>query len=129
MMHVIQVVLQLFVALGLLNVWLLRYNQPTPYRGGNAKTMREEFAAYGLPPAAMYVVGGLKVAAALCLIVGIWLPVLVFPAALVVALLMVGALMMHVRIHDALMKSVPAVSLLVLCAVICILAHKTLPAA
>jgi uncharacterized membrane protein YphA (DoxX/SURF4 family) len=117
-MHTTQVILQCVVALGLLNVWLLRAGQSTPYRGGNAKTMRQEFEAYGLPPFAMYIVGTLKVGAALCLIAGIWFPSLVFPAALLIAILMVGALAMHVKIHDTARKSVPAVVLLLICVVI-----------
>jgi uncharacterized membrane protein YphA (DoxX/SURF4 family) len=123
-MHTIQVVLQCAVALGLLNVWLLRANQSTPYRGDNAQNMREEFAAYGLPPLAMYTVGVLKVGAALCFIAGVWLPVLVFPAALLVAVLMVGALAMHVKIHDPARKSLPALVLLLLCVVIMFLSRR-----
>jgi hypothetical protein len=41
------IVLQLIVVLSILNVWLLRPVQATPFRGGQAKTLREEFAAYG----------------------------------------------------------------------------------
>jgi len=86
--------------------------------------MRQEFAAYGLPPLAMYVVGALKVGAALCLIAGIWFPFLVVPAALLVAVLMVGALLMHVKIHDPAKKSTPAVALLLVCLVIAFLARR-----
>jgi uncharacterized membrane protein YphA (DoxX/SURF4 family) len=123
-MHTTQITLQCVVALGLLNVWLLRANQSTPYRGGNARTIREEFAAYGLPPFAMYLVGTLKVGAALCLIAGIWWPSLVFPAALLTAGLMTGALAMHVKIHDPVRKSVPAAILLLVSVVICFLARR-----
>ena len=112
------------MAIGLLNVWLLRANQRTQYRGGNAQTMREEFAAYGLPPLAMYLVGTLKVGAALCLIAGIWWSSLVFPAALLIAILMVGALAMHVKIHDPFQKSLPAVVLLLISVVICFLDRR-----
>ena len=123
-MHTVQVILQCVVALGLLNVWLLRANQSTPYRGGGARTLREEFAAYGLPPFAMYVVGTLKVGAALCLIAGIWWRSLVCPAALLISLLMVGALVMHVKIHDPARKSAPALVLLLMCAAICFLDRR-----
>jgi uncharacterized membrane protein YphA (DoxX/SURF4 family) len=123
-MRTTQIILQCALAIGLLNVWLLRANQITPYRGGNAQTMREEFAAYGLPPLAMYLVGTLKVGAALCLIAGVWWPPLVFPAALLIAILMVGALAMHVKIHDPIQKSVPAVVLLLISVVICFLDRR-----
>ncbi len=54
-------VLQIVLALGLLNVWLLRTGKATAYRGGAAKNLKEEFATYGLPPFMYYLVGGLKI--------------------------------------------------------------------
>ncbi len=49
-------IIQCLVALGLLNVWLLRFNRKTPYRdrGGSTASMREEFAAYGMPEGARF---------------------------------------------------------------------------
>lgn len=111
-------VFQVLVALGLLNVWLLRFNQSTPYRGAGARSMPQEFAAYGLPPWSTYLVGALKIGAAVCLIAGLWMPVLVLPAALLVSILMLGALAMHLKVHDPWKKSTPALSILILCAVI-----------
>lgn len=112
------VVLQIAAALGLLNVWLLRANRSTAYRGGSARNMREEFAAYGLPAWMVGVIGALKVGAAVALIAGIWYHALVLPAALLICALMVGALAMHVRIHDPLRKSAPAAGMLALAALI-----------
>ena len=109
------VVLQVVAALGLLNVWLLRFNQRTAYRGGSAGSMREEFAAYGLPVWFAYVIGTLKIGAALALLGGIWLPRLVLPAAALVCVLMLGALAMHIKIRDPLTKSLPALGMLALC--------------
>jgi uncharacterized membrane protein YphA (DoxX/SURF4 family) len=108
-------VLQIAAALGLLNVWLLRFNQRTAYRGGSAGSMREEFATYGLPAWFAYLIGILKVGSAIALIVGIWIPVLVLPAAGLIGVLMLGALSMHIKIHDPLKKSLPALGMLVLC--------------
>ena len=82
--------------------------------------MREEFAAYGLPEWFRYVIGTLKVGSALCLIAGLWLPFLVFPSALLIAILMLGALAMHLKIRDPLKKSVPALVMLALTIVICL---------
>lgn len=110
--------LQITAALGLLNVWLLRFNQRTAYRGGSAGSMREEFATYGLPAWFAYVIGILKVGSAIALIVGIWVPVLVLPAAGLISVLMLGALSMHIKIHDPLKKSLPALAMLALCLVI-----------
>ena len=36
----------------------------TAYRGGASQTLKEEFAAYGLPSYAFYLVGALKITAA-----------------------------------------------------------------
>jgi len=115
-------VLQLVVGLGLLNVWLVRPKSPTAYRGGSAQSLREEFAVYGLPDAVFLTVGALKVSAAVVLIAGVWLPLPVQVAAGVVAVLMVGALLMHVKVRDPLVRAVPAALMLVLSAGIVALA-------
>jgi hypothetical protein len=122
-MHILLAVLQIIVAAVLLAVWLLRPNQPTEYRGGDAKTMKEEFAVYGLPEWMMYLIGTLKVLAAVALLVGIGVHALIFPAAVVIAVLMIGAIAMHVKVHDPLKKSIPAMGLLTLSACISILAR------
>ena len=109
---------QITVGCGLLNVWLLRFNKTTAYRGGTAGNMLEEFAAYGLPAWSCYLVGFLKVASAFALLAGLVYPLLVLPAAVVVAVLMAGAVAMHVKVGDPFKKSVPALSVLVLCAII-----------
>lgn len=106
-------VLQVVIALGILNVWLLRWDKPTPYRGGAAKNLQEEFAAYGLPVWFMWVVGGLKVALALALLASFWRPELLRPAAIGMAALMIGAVAMHIKIGDAAKKTAPAFCVLV----------------
>jgi uncharacterized membrane protein YphA (DoxX/SURF4 family) len=111
-MHVLGLVAQIVIALGIFNVWFLRYGQSTAYRGGSAGNMREEFAAYGLPVWAMWLIGGLKVTLAIALIVGIWVPVLVVPAAIGMAVLMVGAIAMHLKIGDPPLRSLPAIIML-----------------
>ena len=108
-------ILQLVVGLGLLNVWMIRRGGPTSYRGGHAQTLRGEFEAYGLPIWMFYLVGGLKVVAGLALIVGIWVPTLVRPAALLVAVLMVGAIAMHLKVKDPMPRSLPALAVLAMC--------------
>ena len=67
-------VLQILVGLGLLNVWLVRSGRSTPFRGGAASSLKEEFAAYGLPDSARFIVGALKVVAGLILLAGLWWP-------------------------------------------------------
>lgn len=106
--------IQLTIALSIYNVWLLRYNKPTDWRGGTAKNMKQEFEVYGFPFWFMILVGALKIILATLLIAGIWLPVLAKPAALGLAFLMVGAVLMHFRVRDAPLKALPASVILVL---------------
>jgi hypothetical protein len=114
-------VLQLVVGLGLLNVWLVRSKSATEYRGGSATSLREEFAVYGLPSFAFPVVGILKVSAAVALIAGVWLELPVQLAAAVIAALMVGAILMHVKVSDPVKRAVPATIMLALSAAIIVL--------
>lgn len=111
--------LQLIVALGILNVWLLRVNQETRYRGANALTLKDEFVAYGLPEWVYYFVGLLKIVSAIVLIVGIWIPFIVLPAAIAISVLMFGAVVMHIKVHDSWQKTVPALIVLILSTMIC----------
>ena len=111
---------QLIIGLGLLNVWLLRTEKPTMWRGGNAKSIQEEFAVYGLSPAFMKVVGFLKISLGLCLILGLWVQDITRPAAIGVAVLMVGAVAMHIKVKDPLRSSLPALSLLLIAIIVAI---------
>ena len=114
-MEILVQICQIVVGCGLLNVWLLRFNKATAYRGGKASSMLEEFAAYGLPAWSCYLVGFLKVASAFALLAGLLYPVLILPAASIVAALMAGAIVMHLKVADPFKKSLPAISLLALC--------------
>lgn len=114
-MNMIPIALQILVALTILNVWILRRGRVTPFRGGAAKNMREEFATYGLPFWFMCVIGSLKVALALALLVGIWIPGVAQYAATGMGLLMLGALIMHLKVKDPILKALPSIALLALC--------------
>lgn len=114
-------ILQIILALGLVNVWLVRFHKPTKYRGKGAGNMREEFHAYGLPTWFMYLIGAAKITIAVLLIAGLWIPVVVKPAATVLAVLMIGAVSMHVKVRDAFIKSVPALLMLVMAIIVVIL--------
>lgn len=120
-MQYILIVLQLTVALGILNVWLLRSGKATPFRGGDAKTLREEFAAYGLPFWFMVVVGVLKVGLALALLAALWLHALARPAAIGLGLLMLGAFVVHLKVKDPIKKALPSLAVLAMCAAIVLL--------
>jgi len=118
------ILLQAVVGLGLLNVWLLRARSATAYRGKDARNLRDEFDAYGLPVAAFWIVGGLKIIAGVILLLGIFvsLPGLVSVAAGTVVVLMLGALAMHVKVGDPMMRSLPALLMLVMSGAIVLLA-------
>ncbi|MEM6628435.1 MAG: DoxX family protein [Bacteroidota bacterium] len=113
-MEIVALVFQVIIALGIFNVWILRFGKSTDWRGGDATNMKEEFAVYGLPEWFMKVIGALKLLLAIGLIAGIWFPELTQPAALGMAALMLGAVSMHIKVGDPLKKSIPAFSLLVL---------------
>ena len=116
-MEYLIVVLKILIATAILNVWLLRSGRSSPYRGGNAQNLKQEFLAYGLPLWLMYLVGFLKVALAGLLIISIWYPQLTLPAALGLSILLLGAIVAHIRLKDPLKKSMPATALL-LCTIV-----------
>ena len=111
-------ILQLIISIGLINVWFFRFNKATEFRGGNAKNMREEFQAYGLPAWSMYLVGAAKVVIAILLIVSIWFKELLVYNLLALAILMIAAVLMHIKVKDPIKKSYPALSILFMIALI-----------
>ena len=120
-MNTIAIIIQIIIALGIFNVWILRFDKPTEWRGGTAKNMKEEFEVYGLPPQFMKFVGFLKILFAISLIVGIWVPTLTKPAAIGMAVLMLGAIAMHFKVKDPINKSLPAFTMLVLSLIVAVI--------
>jgi uncharacterized membrane protein YphA (DoxX/SURF4 family) len=120
-MDILRIVLQVVVGLGILNVWLIRANWATGYRGGDAKTLKEEFATYGLPPWFFYLIGTLKVLCALALLAGIWFPLLATLGGAGLAVLMAGAFSMHLKVKDPFSKSIPALAMLAMSLAIALL--------
>ncbi|MGB3152745.1 MAG: DoxX family protein [Maribacter sp.] len=114
-MDYISIALQIIVSISILNVWLVQNKKATQWRGGNAKNIMEEFKVYGLPEWSCYVIGTLKVLLALLLIAAIWFPLLKKPAALGLAFLLLGSIVMHLKINDPLKKSFPALLFLIMC--------------
>ena len=80
--------------------------------------MKEEFQAYGLPIWLMYVVGFLKIAIAIMLIVSIWIKELLEYNLWLLSVLMFGAVLMHLKVKDPIKKSYPALSILFMIALI-----------
>ncbi len=113
-MDTVILIAQIVIALGIANVWLVRASKSTAYRGGGAQDMKEEFAVYGLPESFMRLIGAAKLLLAAALIAGIWWPLVTRPAALGMAALMLGAIAMHLKVKDPLLKSLPALAMLAL---------------
>jgi hypothetical protein len=109
-MKVIGKIAQTAAALWILNVWFLRFDKDTGYRGGDATNMKEEFAEYGFSENAMYAVGAAKVGLAGAMLAGLWVPKLTRPASLGLAAFMLGAIGMHVKVGDPVKRALPAIS-------------------
>ena len=120
-MDLLRIILQVVVGVGILNVWLVRASLSTGYRGGDARSLKEEFATYGLPLWFFYLVGVLKISCAVALLAGIWFHTLVIPGAAGLALLMVGAFMMHLKVKDPFKKAWPSLAMLAMSVLIAIL--------
>ena len=128
-------ILKLIIALGLLNVWVLRFNQSTSYRGGDANNMKEEFDNYGFASWFMYAIGAFKVVLAGVLL---WFTfvrefAVINPedefelmrdnidiiGLLVLSIIMIGAIIMHIKLKDSILKSLPAFLMLTM-SLVCI---------
>ncbi|MEL6916567.1 MAG: hypothetical protein AAFO99_02430 [Bacteroidota bacterium] len=75
-MEYLTLAFKIFIFISIINVWFIRFNKRTSWRGGEASNMREEFVTYGLSETMMYLVGGLKVLSATALLVSIWVPII-----------------------------------------------------
>ena len=122
-MEYLIIALQIIVALSILNVWLIQPKKPTRWRGGDADTIVEEFQVYGLPKWFCYLIGTLKVSLAILLLVGIWYPMIRHYAAVGLAILLLGSIIMHIKVKDPWIKSLPAFIFMVLSLVIAFLPH------
>ena len=127
-MKYLKELLMLVVSLLVLNVWLLRFNQQTIYRGGDALNMIQEFAVYGLSETTAYLIGALKVLSATGLLVGFFYKKTIVPSASLMAALMCGAILMHFRVNDEAIKFLPAGLMLISSLMIVYLDRKTIAA-
>lgn len=117
-MSTLAILAQIVIALGILNVWVLRRDRPTPYRPEGAESIREEFDRYGLPEWAPAVVGSTKLILAFLLLIGVVYAEVAVPAAVGMASLMAGAVLAHVKVRDPWIKALPAFSMLLLSVVV-----------
>ena len=119
-MDILILIFKIVIALGIINVWFFRFNKKTEWRGGGAGNMNDEFKKYGLPAWFVPVIGFLKSAFAALLIISIFIDgyQLAFIGAVGMAILMIGAIGMHIKVKDELKRSLPAFLMLVMSAVI-----------
>ena len=101
---------QTAAALWILNVWFNRFNKDTGYRGGDATNMKEEFEEYGLSETTMYAVGAAKVSLAGLMLAGLVAPRVSRPASIGLAMFMLGAIGMHIKVGDPVKRYLPALS-------------------
>lgn len=107
-MEYIEIIIKLVISLSVLNVWLLRARRPTQWRGGNAESLKDEFQAYGLSEGMMKAVGSIKILLSLLIIASIFYQPLENFGAIGMAIMMAGAVFMHIKIKDAHKRSLPA---------------------
>jgi uncharacterized membrane protein YphA (DoxX/SURF4 family) len=107
-MNFVLVAVQVFIAIAMFDVWLLRYNRPLRARGGNSQTMPEEFEVYGLPVWLLHLVRVLKLSSGALMIVGVWYSSAAFVAGVALVVLMASAIAMHIKIQDPVYKAMPA---------------------
>ena len=103
------------IFLGVINVWFIRRTSSTKWRGGEALTLQDEFKIYALPDWVFYFVGAAKILSALLIFSSIWIEQIPYKFfALILCFLMLFAILMHMKIRDGIMKSIPAFSMLMI---------------
>ena len=107
-MEYLKIAIKLIISLSVLNVWLLRANKPTQWRGAGTKSLKEEFKAYGFSEEIMKIVGTVKILLALLILASIFYQFLENICAIGMAVMMTGAIVMHIKIKDELKRSLPA---------------------
>jgi hypothetical protein len=103
-MHSLTIAAQIIIALSIAFVWIYHFSNVV-----------NEFHEYHLSDLVRSTVGAAKISLATLLVAGIWHPDLVLIPAALMALLMVCAIIAHLRVHHTWQKSVPAFLLLLLC--------------
>ena len=114
-MKYLKVLLKLIVSFTIINVWTFRANKSSIYRGGESADLVSEFLSYGLSVNLMYLVGAIKVIAALLLFISVFFKKLELIPLIIISVLMISAIYFHFSINDTLIKSFPAALMLVLC--------------
>ena len=123
-MKILKSIIILIISGTILNVWLLRLNNPTPFRGGDAITLVDEFTVYGLNDTMFYIVGFVKIVTAIFLLMGLFYRKTIVPAAAIIAAIMLVAVYMHFKVQDSFTKHVPALLMLILSAILILIERR-----
>ncbi|CAD7951180.1 unnamed protein product [Amoebophrya sp. A120] len=114
---ILVVLAQAIVNLWIFSVWTWRFNKQTPFRARNSQSLLQEFQSYGYDLEVMKWTGFVKLFCATLLPIAIMNPeypwLLIFSSG-VLFLLMVIAIVSHVRVKDPWVKNVPALVMAVL---------------
>ena len=98
---------QIVVAISVLFVWTFRM-----------QNVLKEFEQFGLSDLIRNLVGATKISLATLLIVGIWCLSLVLIPSILMGMFMIAAQYFHFKIKNPLIKHLPSLILLILCAFI-----------
>ncbi len=112
-MHDLAISLQAFVAASIFFVWVVRYDN-----------IIAEFKQYRLPDWLRDLVGILKLALSLLLLIGIERPRFAIVGGLGIAVLMACAFVVHLRVKNPPFKMLPCLTLLVLSATIAFINYR-----
>lgn len=112
-MHLLAISLQALVAASIFFVWVVRYDN-----------IIAEFKHYGLPDWLRDIVGILKLALALLLLIGIERKPLAVAGGLGIAALMACAFVVHLRVKNPPFKMAPCLSLLLISLGIALLNYR-----
>jgi hypothetical protein len=104
-MEKLVVLVQSTVALSVAYVWVFRFHNVV-----------KEFNQFGLSDLTRSSIGAAKISLATLLVVGIWYSTLVLIPSVLMGLLMIGAQYFHFKIKNSLIKHLPSLALLILCA-------------
>lgn len=107
-MEYLKIIVKIIISLSVLNVWLLRANKKTSWRGANATSLKNEFKKYGLSETTMKIVGFVKITLAILIAASIFYPEIENYSALGMAIMMLGAIAMHFKIKDEFKCYVPS---------------------
>ncbi len=123
-MKLLSKILSVIVGLTVINVWLFRSGKSTSYRGGDANSLMEEFAVYGLGDYFL-TIGVIKVGLAILLILSLYFQKLRLISASGIGIMMLVAIYMHFSVGDELIKSMPASVMLLSCLIIAYSSKKS----